>query len=93
MTSRRQNDMFIRHDHRPETLGNEDGTCSQPVSCDLHFGALPNSDRVESIPNKHIFSLREVIQWALHGTLIAGFVRVTLGYVYQELFGMETRSR
>lgn len=38
-------------------------TCSQPVSCDLHFGALPSSDRVETIPNKHIFSLREVIHY------------------------------
>lgn len=28
------------------------------------------------------------ITWAL----IAGFVRVTLGYVHQELFGMETRN-
>lgn len=38
---------------------------SQSLSYDLHFRALPSSDRVESMSNKHIFSLREVIQYRM----------------------------
>lgn len=49
--------MIRLFDHRSVKLGNEDR--SSMVGCHLHLRALPGSNRVESMPNEHIFSLRE----------------------------------
>lgn len=76
MTSRRENYMFIRRDHRSAKLTNDDR--SSVVGCHLYFRALPSTDHVESMPNKHLFSLREVIHWSIRAHFVP---QINLAYL------------